>query len=480
MELYSIQGLEDKLLSTNSLRELKNGERLNKSLDRHHYIIHCIIIKSFFKRDLEITDFVNIGSDVLKKYLGRKYSDIINNLSSINAIEVNDIYSPNRFSKSYRINPNWGQDTTPLKVSVKSKFFFNKLNETNKIQVEQLKNDPILSKILTNTQKLFLIDEPLSFLPPRDSKSELKEWIPNTGIKMNFVEYFNNPVKVFRYEEFRKSLLTLNSILDTNELVNLSAFFRPVKPKSGRVYHFVGSIPRKIRKGLRTKDMSLIYEVDMASAQPTILMLEWLRSIRNSGGLNNNKEADRCKSLIFTGGIYKYIQDNSTYFQSLEYNDLKTKILKTLNDRDYSNQARNELILLFPQFMQFIRKIKKDCGYKKVSEIGQKTEAKIFITTYKELDSKIFALPIHDCILTTNEHLTEIKSILIQKTKSLYDGIIPKDENLEKVFKTAKVSFDNDELTNLNWAKYVMEQGEERDNYLEEYDNVDYEPLGAF
>lgn len=477
MELYSLEELDDKLLSTRLLQNEKGLERLHKSLDRHHYVINLIITESLFKKDIEFAEYINLHSEILKHFLGRNYKEVIDNLIEIEAIEVNPKYSANKFSKSYRIHQNWSNQIVPVKVALKSNFFKKKLEEKQKAEVDEILSDALLAKILKHTQNLFLIDEAMSFLPPRDSKSELKEWIPNTGIKMNFVEYFNNPQRVFRYEEFRKNLLLLNSNLTIEQLVALSIYYKPVKAPSGRIYHFVSSIPRKIRKGLRTKDLSLIYEVDMASAQPTILMLEWLKWLHKNSNLDNNMEAKTCKELILKGGVYAYVKDNSSYFESLEYGDLKKKILTTLNDKDYTSEAREELIRLFPEFMKFIRKTKQEYGHKKVSKIGQSTEAKIFIKTYEELDETIFALPIHDCILTTKEHLTFVKDQLIQKTKEIYKEIIPESENLDKVFKTSLISINNEKLSTKNWVKYVMEKGEDRDYYMNDYDARDYESL---
>jgi hypothetical protein len=40
------------------------------------------------------------------------------------------------------------------------------------------------------------------------------------------------------------------------------------------------------------------------------------------------------------------------------------------------------------------------------------------------------------------------------------------------------VSLDNNEISNKNWVKYIMEEGEDRNNYIEEYGiDYPYEPL---
>jgi hypothetical protein len=64
--------------------------------------------------------------------------------------------------------------------------------------------------------------------------------------------------------------------------------------------------------------------------------------------------------------------------------------------------------------------------------------------------------------------------LLIERAKEMYRGIIPEDENFNKVFKTSLISIDNNNIGNLNWVRYIIEFGEERDYYLDEYDKVDY------
>lgn len=476
MDLYSIEGIESRLLETDLLKGLKSMERI-KSLDRHNYLLHCIISASLIKNESDFSKYVNIASDKLKKHLGRNYTIIIDNLVKIGAIQKNKNYSTGNFSKSYRINPNWARPITPIKVPVMSKWFYNKLNQKIEERVEEIEKDDVLSKIIKHTKNLFLIDEPQAFLPPPDEVIKGSISIPNSTVKVNFVDYIPNPQKLFRYEEYRNGLLMLNSDSTSVELVGQSVFYDPIRAKSGRIYHFVCSIPKLIRRGLRTKDLSLIHEVDMASAQPTILMLEWLRWLNSKNELTGNKEAELCKKLVLSGGIYKYIQDNSNYFSNKEYSNLKIGILTTLNNKDFPCEERKELIRLFPSFMSFIRKIKSKYGHKKVSQLGQSTEAKIFIGTYEDIDPKIFALPIHDSILTTKEHIGYIKSCLIKKTKEIYKGIIPEQVDLDAIFKTSLVSIDNDNISNLNWAKYIMESGQDREDYLEEFDEIDYKAL---
>ena len=240
----------------------------------------------------------------------------------------------------------------------------------------------------------------------------------------------------------------------------------------------VTSIPRKIRAGLRTKKLELIYEVDMTSAQPSILILEWLKYLNNNN-YGISAEAKKCLNLVINGGVYEYIKTNSKYYGDLEYTELKKAVLTTLNRKDYKSEERDELIKLFPEFMKWVRRIKSKYDNKKLSFIGQSAEADIFIGVFKELDSNIFALPIHDFILSTEKHIPLIKEMLISKTKYIYSTVLTDSIDLDKLFRTSLVSIDNSSISQSNWVKYIMDEGVDRDNYIEEYAvDYPYEPLG--
>ena len=67
-------------------------------------------------------------------------------------------------------------------------------------------------------------------------------------------------------------------------------------------------------------------------------------------------------------------------------------------------------------------------------------EANIFVEVYKGLPGDIFALIIHDCILTTKENPTMVKELLINRIKVLYEGVIYEETNLDKLFKVSLFS----------------------------------------
>ena len=57
-------------------------------------------------------------------------------------------------------------------------------------------------------------------------------------------------------------------------------------------------MPKLIRESLRTKSNELIWEVDMCSAQPSIIFLEWLKYANKNDLKNIEKEKTLCLKLL--------------------------------------------------------------------------------------------------------------------------------------------------------------------------------------
>lgn len=474
MKLYTIDIAIEELKRSSYINSL-TGQSKIKTLDRHNYLIH-LILKNHVKNSTNHKLYTNIHSKELKDTLGRDYKTIVDNLTSLGLIDENKNFKAGGFSKSYRLNPELFIHGKIQEIDVKSKWLESKLNDSIKLHVKKSLDNLVLRKILQNTTKLYLIDEPFKFTPERAFIKTSTYQINSKAPKINFGIYLSNPNRLFRYEEFRKALFNLNSYSDIEKLVLENAYYEPSIASSGRIYHMVASIPRKIRKGLRTKDNKPIYEVDMASAQPSILMLEWLRLTKNN---SDHLERKNCLELVINGGIYNHIKRNSKYYHDLEYKELKKQVLTALNCKSSLIKPVKELSKVFPSFISWINHTKEKFGHQHVSLIGQSKEADIFVEVYKNLPDNIFALIIHDCILTTEEHLALVKSRLQKRVKMLYKEVLPIDATLEKLFKTERVSFPDNELSNKNWMRYVCSDQFIKEEFMEDeyYSNNTYEPL---
>ena len=137
-----------------------------------------------------------------------------------------------------------------------------------------------------------------------------------------------------RYNAYYNSFFALNEIIDPKKLFDSPVFYPPSIVVSGRIYHTIASMPKHIRESLRMKPNELIWEVDMCSAQPSIVFLEWLSFAKKNNQISMGGEYALCLKLLLKGGIYRYIQDNSTYFKELKYKKLKMNVLSTINAKN--------------------------------------------------------------------------------------------------------------------------------------------------
>ena len=400
------------------------------------FITH--IIKSQIKIEKGLGELVNIHSKVLQTNLGNRYNSIVDALADIEIVYMNEKYSSGKFTKSYALKKNLEEGDYKM-VEVSSKAFRNKLKESNARPAKESESNLVLDKINRNTLKLQLTNNPTVYL--------FEFPLKHSPLKHGTLVWRDDNIqqRLNKYEAYFKAFRTLNDTNNLNDLYELPIFFQPRINQFGRVYHIGASMPRLIRKICVTKSDELIYEVDMASAQPSLLILEWIRSLASM-----SEEANKCLELVANGKVYKYLVENSEVLKDMEYDKMKKEILTTFNGEYKPTKLYKELKVLLPELIKWIDNIKFNEGYKKVSHRGQSAEAKVFVEVYKNLPEDMFALLIHDCVLTTENKTKMVKDRLIKRVRELYKDVIPKDLNIDKLFKTDKVSV-------VRWVDYGSE-----------------------
>ena len=452
MKLYTIKSLPELLLNT-SLFEGKS--RRNDKLillDKSNWFIHRILTSTYGKNEDNVgyKYWVNIHSEELKRYLGAKFYIKIKNtlIEELQLLEENEVYSTSNFSKSYRLT----KKTVSMSfetVPIYSKQFQNTYQkEIEKSFTEAIDND-VVSRLYKNMCELETIDEWIYWFH-RIMDYEYKMF---DGVKMEFS--YVNKYRDDRYWLYYKEFKNLNNTNSPSEVFSSVINFKPVISKSGRIYYLGTSIPRYIRAVMRTKSNELLYEVDMSSAQPSILFLSWLESNKELQNVDKEikVEYDKMYDLVVSGVIYKYIQQNSEYCKGLEYSKLKKSILTTINAKNKPTPLNRELKKLFPAFMDWLNSKKEKEGHKSISHLGQSLEASIFVEAYKQIPEDTFSLLIHDCVLTTKKNTSFIKELLINRTKELF-SCIKKTENLDRLFKIELVSIKDEETFNYQIDKY--------------------------
>ena len=335
-------------------------------------------------------------------------------------------------------------------------------------EYEDCFKEPVLKKILNNTAKLIVVEsedyykEKITILTEQEMDNNID---PDEKIRENKQRYY-------RYKAFYNEFKALNNVNSAREVYDSKICFKPSVAKSGRIYHTVASIPRYIRHSMRANENDLIWEVDMSAAQPSVLLLEWLKTSYLKGYSSTiEKEFNLCKKLIIDGDIYRYISDNSEYFKRLKYSELKKETLSALYEEDLTSVKNIELLRLFPSFMSWLNSIKQKEGYKIASHIGQSIEANIFVNVFKQLPDDRFFLIIHDSILCTEGDKELVKEKLIGRTKELFSEIISKDENLDKLFKISIVSIKDEDLSNNKDPRLLKEYLQSIGEWEDDWDN---------
>ena len=441
MNQYTIKSFADILVTSTQYQKQKTREQKLLLLDRCNWFI-SVIIKDNIKKNEPYGTFVNLLSQILKKYLGdREYKDIELCLKGLGIIIINDKYSSSNFPKSFKLSPK-AILLGVIPTLVYSKKFNTKLNTFSTLNYSEIESKPVLKKLLNNTAKLLVVEEPLYYIE-RILPSSI--YVETENGQIDISEPVNQ-FKIDKYDAFYNSFYALNKVTDPKVLFNSSINYTPTISKSGRIYHVIASMPKLIRESIRTKSNELIWEVDMCSAQPSIIFLEWLKYVQTNNIKHVEKEYNHCLKLLLSGGIYAYIQENSKFFNGLSYDKLKKSVLSAINAENKPTQPNKELSRLFPNVMMWVNAIKKKSGYKEVSFLGQSAEANIFVEVYKEIPDDKFALIIHDCILTTEKDVLLVKKLLEDRTRKLFDGVILEHHNLDKLFKTSLVSIPDELL----------------------------------
>lgn len=467
MEQFTIRGFKEVFEESAEYLALSNTEERLECLDKCNWILSFIIL-TVKSRNKPLNYYVNIHSEIFRQYLGsRNYKEITNLVIRLGYIGRPPSYQSKKFSKSCFLT-DIALNSDIITTDIFSNKFKNRLKKINAKEYEECFKEPVLKKILNNTAKLKVVEselyykEKITVLTEEEMDNDID---PEEKLKENKQRYY-------RYKAFYNEFKALNDITSAREVYDSKICFKPSVAKSGRIYHTVASIPRYIRHSMRANKNDLLWEVDMSAAQPSVLLLEWLKTSYLKGYSSTiEKEFNLCKKLIIDGDIYRYISDNSEYFKRLKYSKLKKETLSALYEETLSSVKNIELQKLFPSFMSWLNSIKLKEGYKIASHLGQSIEANIFVDVFKQLPDDRFFLIIHDSILCTDADKELVKVKLIERTKELFSEIISEDENLDKLFKINIVSIEDKDLANNKDPRLLKEYLQSIGEWEDDWDN---------
>lgn len=433
MKLYSIQGFSDLLFSKWDDLDIKIRNK-NLVFDKCNWVLHHILKKSYAQGKV-FNAYVNINSKTFKRYLGDShYKIIVDVLVKIGVIRIDDTYSSGNFSKSYMITEQFLQRGF-VQVEVITKTFDKTLNERLDKDFERIYSVPLFRKLYDNLCKIKVYED-FDYYVERLLDSS--DWSK----------------RIKRYSAYFDDLKSLNDAKNPLKVYQLPINFKPTISKNGRVYYLGASIPRIIRRMLRTKSDDLIYEVDMSSAQYSLLFLEYINQKNSS---DRSKEVEFYFNLVSNGNIYSYIQSCSSSLAELEYSQLKLELLKALNAKQSPSAINRELRKIFPGFMSWLNNLKVEKGHKYISKLGQGLESKLFVESYMDIPNDVFCLLIHDCILTDYNNVGIVREVLKENLKRMFPNVILNQTSIEDVFKITSVSLNESESPKKAFQDYMDE-----------------------
>lgn len=195
---------------------------------------------------------------------------------------------------------------------------------------------------------------------------------------------------------------------------------------NGRISSTYTNIPREIRNKIRLKSGDPISELDMSSSQWAIFMLladkfyggvsdQFREDIRDNIFYDKLKNwhglvsRDKAKKLSYTSGLFF---EGSNY----AYIPVISNLLEP-----YPREAEI-LIKMKSDFNNHTHKFKKLKVYN-LSQLLQTIEAIIFVDTALVycLNKSIPAFTVHDSIIVPAEYINEIKAVVLNKIKELFD-----------------------------------------------------------
>jgi hypothetical protein len=441
MYLKSIEGLNLLIKETDEYKNKVKKTDRNLLIDKANLVINNIINKNKNVWNLKEFEPVSLHSSILLKQLGRNYRDIMDMLLNLNIIETDGSYLSKSFTKRkdntfvYARSKAYGltEKSKGMKIGkvgvltrrIEKKIMVYKVSEINK-HLKKGVHNKIIDNLKDLTFTLDSLDDALNLVKPKNA-DELNHY---TAV----------------YDELKE----LNSINSVKELKVSDSFFYNTENKVGRSYHYYTNIPRVYRKHLRHSNGDRLVELDLKSSQPLILALllkEAINDVKNDSVIVNNKtqkntsmvrwfeenktniissiaptvreyrelnsELERLFNKMVKGEFYQSLQDG---LNQDDYSQLKVNVLKTIfkTPKKYLSKDEKVIEAEYPYFLKFMRYVKIQRSNKELAHLTQIYESTIFIDkVFGKLGKDVFALPVHDSIITTEKYKDEVQKTIV-------------------------------------------------------------------
>jgi hypothetical protein len=372
--------------------------------DKYYYILTQLYYGRIFNKGLEHDSFICLSAKILHNILGGDYKKYLQFLLANEIIESDNQYITGQKSKGYRLTEKYR----------KQKFQQEQITNYNIIENVEMFQAEQENKIKLNQHRYIY-----------DCLQQIK--IDAEGAR-NYIEQ-----NIYDNEEYSSYNISV-------DLIESKSFFFTVDSTAGRVHNNITNLSRNLRPFLRYNNEKLV-EIDIANSQPFLFNI----LINNYGTYNNNLRgiydtnsilsyvtSKKTDILIYrdttsSGKFYEYLMDNLEIYE--DRSEFKVRFFKKVfyskENPYYINEERKRFTELFPNVSQIISYYKKD-DYRNLAISLQRAEAEIMINKVvpKLAANGIYALTIHDSILTTLDKSETVKEIILREIENQY-GLVP-------------------------------------------------------
>jgi hypothetical protein len=373
--------------------------------DKYYYILTQLYYGKIFNKRIEHESFVNLSAKILHDILGCNYKKYLQFLLVNGIIETDNQYIIGQKSKGYRLTEKYR----------KQKYEQIQITDKNIIENIAMFRAEQENKIKLNQHRYIY-----------DCLQQIK--IDAEGAR-NYIEQ-----NIYNNEEYSSYNISV-------DLIESKSFFFTVDSTAGRVHNNITNLSRNLRPFLRYNNEKLV-EIDIANSQPFLFNI----LINDYGTYNNycpisvydtnsilsyvsNKKTD---ILIYrdntsSGKFYEYLMDNLEIYEDRSLFKVRffKKVFYSKENLYYISEERKRFTELFPNVSQIISYYKKD-DYRNLAISLQRAEAEIMINKVipKLAELGIYALTIHDSILTTPDNTETVKGIILKEFQNQY-GLAP-------------------------------------------------------
>ena len=351
-------------------------------LAKFYYLIHLIYEQKVLYKN---KDYVLLKASYLR-YIIKEYNLFRDLLIDLKIIECDFFYIKNKKSYGYRILAPY--NTVPT-------------------EIREINAKVISKKIKLWKEKRF---------PNTPVHNHLYSFLKKTSIDLEAL----NEVKKFSVEKQNIYKISIDKFINKE--------FFLYNDNYGRIHTNITTLKSIFRRFLLYNGTKLAC-IDIKNSQPLLLFLsfqEKVQRIRHDTILSKPKNiiyTKRCTFLDMTDDLRKYketVEGGTLY-------EVMTEIVPGLDDR---NDAKKYLFKevffgrnVCPYFRQAFPKISnylinlKSKDYRRVSWVMQRLESKIIINyacgILLQRNPEMYLATIHDSILTTPDHVEEVKGVLL-------------------------------------------------------------------